>query len=430
MATGRIKKESVEAIEVPPAGKRAYLWDDRLKGFGVMVMPSGVRSYIVQYRLGGRGHPTRRATVGQHGSPWTAEKARSRAQDLLELIRKGIDPVEAERNRAGELLAQKKIDAELAFSTFADTFIAKHVDGRGMRSADDIKGVFRRDLKPWFKDKPLPSITRDDIHDLLDHIGERSESASNKAHKWLRKFFNYAVDKKSKYLAASPMHAMSPPYDDGERTRVLKGIEIKQVWDASAQLSGPFRDLVRLLLLTGQRLREVAGMQWKEIDLDKAEWIIPAARTKNKRQHLVPLSPQVIAILNAIAPNKEARKGCVLTTNGKTPISGFSKAKAHLDGEVAKLVAKANRESDRPKQEFANWVYHDLRRTLATGCQGLGILESHTEAVLNHVSGTRGGIRKIYQLYEFQPEKKRALEIWGQHVSGLIAFHEAEDGAR
>jgi hypothetical protein len=100
MATGRITKRSVEAIPLPVAPKREFLWDDTLKGFGVMVTERGVRSYILQYRLGGRGHPTKRATIGQHGNPWTAEKAREHATDLLEAVRKGIDPVEAARVNA------------------------------------------------------------------------------------------------------------------------------------------------------------------------------------------------------------------------------------------------------------------------------------------------------------------------------------------
>ena len=419
MATGKITKKSAEAVEIPIAGKRAYLWDNTLKGFGVMVTPAGTRCYLVQYKIGGRAGPTRRYSIGHHGNPWTTEKARERAADLLELIRKGIDPMNAERDNAALAAQRRKIDEELAFSTYADVFLKKHVEDRGLRSLKDIKGVFERDLKPWFRDKPITKIDRDDIHELLDTIGDRSESAANKAHKWLRKFFNYAVDKKSRYLKASPMHGMASPYDDGKRTRVLSDSEIKIVWEATNMLSAPFRDLVRLLMLTGQRLREVARMEWPEIDLAKGEWVIPGNRTKNKHPHLVPLSRQAIAILSA----KDNQSGFVLTSDGRTAVGGFSKTKSNLDAEISAMLDRRGADAAPASEplQLEHWVYHDLRRTLATGCQGMKIAIEHTEAVLNHVSGTRSGIKGIYQLYDYRREKTAALSKWGRHVERIVA---------
>ena len=95
MATGKITKTSVEGIDPPPAGKRAHLWDDTLKGFGAMVTDRGARSYLVQYRIGGRGAQTRRVTIGKHGSPWTAETARTRAKELLHQVDCKVDPFDA-----------------------------------------------------------------------------------------------------------------------------------------------------------------------------------------------------------------------------------------------------------------------------------------------------------------------------------------------
>lgn len=425
MATGRITERSVEAIPTPPKGKRAYLWDNTLKGFGVMVTSAGTRCYIIQYKMGGRATPTRRYSIGHHESPWKTHKARDRAADLLEMVRRGVDPMEAERDSAAQEAARRAIDIELGFSKYADVFLKKHVDGRQMRSASDIHGVFRRDLKPFFKDRPIHRIDRDDIHELLDQIGERSESAANKAHKWLRRFFNFAVDKKSKHIKASPMHAMSAPYADGKRTRVLTDEELKIVWAATSDLSLPFANMVRLLILTGQRLREVARMQWSEVNLDKREWIIPGARTKNKQPHLVPLSDEVVALLEKIGPKTKDRKGFVLTTNGETAVSGFSKTKTNLDEAVAKIIKKARKDAGLSAKDedcqIEHWVYHDLRRTLATGCQAKRVPLVVTEAVLNHLSGERGGLKKIYQLYDYADEKRDALALWAAHVSKIVA---------
>ncbi len=400
MATGKIMKRTVEAIALPETGKRAYLWDDTLNGFGVMVMPTGVRSYLIQYRLGGRGFPTRRATIGRHGGPWTPDTARNRAAELLEMVRKGIDPVEADRARQAELRAAKESSGRLAFAAYADLFMERHVGKRGLRSAEDIATVFRRDLTPHFGSKPITVITKSDILACLEVIYDRSPSAANKAHKWLRKMINFALGRGD--LVSSPILGIEPPHIEVERDRVLSVGELQHVWEASAAMSAPFRTMTRLLVLTGQRLREVAGMSWSEIDMEARTWAIPGERTKNKRPHLVPLSDEVITVLIEAEPEARRRAGYVMSTTGHSPISGFSKAKVNLDKAVA----------------LPPWVFHDLRRSVATGLQGLGIPIAHTEAVLNHVSGTRGGIIGTYQLYEYQAEKTRALAAWGKHVMG------------
>jgi len=416
MATGRITKRSVEAVPLPTASGRNYLWDEQLKGFGVMVTPTGSRSYLVQYRIGGRGSPTRRYTIGKHGSPWTADKARDRAIDVLEQVRKRIDPVDAERERLISAAESKKDAEQFAFSTYADTFIKRHVEARQLRSAEDIRSVFRRDLKPHFGSKALTAIRRSDVQACLDIVSERSGSAANKAHKWLRKLFQFAVNRGD--LHSSPMEGMAPPHEEGRRQRVLKARELVIVWNAAGDLGEPWASFIRTLLLTGQRLREVAGMQWQEVDLDAATWVIPGARTKNKRDHLVPLAPAVVDLLAATQPNTKQRKGVVFTTNGKVAIGGFSKLKTAIDGKVRERLAGLPGDGVFTVEP---WVMHDLRRSLATGCQALGFPIEHTEAVLNHVSGKRGGLAAIYQLHEYLPEKTAALNAWARHVQGLLS---------
>ncbi|MBI0475751.1 DUF4102 domain-containing protein [Sphingomonas sp. MA1305] len=416
MAVGRITKRSVEAIPLPVGTARAYLWDDTLKGFGVMVTGKGARSYLVQYQIGGRGAATRRYTIGRHGSPWTAERARDYATDILEMIRKGVDPVDHARQSREAAAEGKKDAARLAFDTYADTFGRKYIDAKGLRSGEDIKSVFRRDLTPVFKGRSLSAIRRAEIADCLDTIADRSMSAAVKAHKWLRKLFLWAVDRGD--IGASPMDGMAPPGKDGERTRVLKGDELRAVWVAAGAMGEPYASFVKLLMLTGQRLREVAGMTWDEVDLEKAQWIIPAARTKNKREHLVPLAPLVASILTARFPKKESRKGPVFTTDGDKPINGFSKPKAKLDDEVAKALSSFDGSALPIMQP---WVFHDLRRSFSTGCQSLGFPIEHTEAAINHVSGKRGGLVRVYQLWEYQPEKVAVMAAWARHVEAIVS---------
>ena len=415
MAVGRITKRTVDAIPLPVGTARAYLWDDTLKGFGVMVTSKGARSYLIQYQMGGRGTPTKRFTIGRHGSPWTAEKARDRAADLLEMVRKGVDPVEDQRERRAAA-ADGKAEAErLAFDKYVELFSKYYLDANRLRSAEDIKSVFRRDLTSVFKSRPINALTKNEIARRLDEIGERSKSASLKAHKWLKKMLAWAEDRGD--IASSVMEKMAPPAKDGKRDRVLKGQELKAVWLASDKLGEPFGPFVKMLMLTGQRLREVAGMHWSEVDLDKAEWIIPAARSKNDRDHLCPISPQVVDMLKARFPDKKKRKGLIFTTTGKTPVSGFSKAKVALDRDIAAVLAKRG---EGELKALNPWVFHDLRRSFSTGAQSMGFAMEVVEACLNHVSGKRGGLASIYQLYEYQAEKAAVFSAWGRHVAALI----------
>ncbi|WP_426262983.1 tyrosine-type recombinase/integrase [Sphingomonas sp. PWP1-2] len=433
MATGRITKRSVDAIPLPVIGARSYLWDETLKGFGVMVTHKAARSYLVQYRIGGRGAPTRRYTIGQHGSPWTAERARERAEELLEQIRRKIDPVEADRAMlaaAGTAkaldAAQQHIAARLGFSTFATRYVEKYAQIEQPRSWKETDGIIARDLKPAFGETPLTEITDADIAERLDEIGERSRSAALKAYKTLRSIFNYACDKERRHLppSRSPMLGIKPPSKAGKRERTLSDAELRLVWMAAGGLGWPFGPIVRLLILTGQRRDEVAGMAWGELDKDKRQWLLPGERSKNGYPNLVPLAPSALVALTDL-PVIKSKAGLLFTTTGETAVSGFSKVKARLDATILELIRKEAREAGQSEAEIeklavAPWTLHDLRRTLATGCQRLGFATEITEAVINHVSGTRAGIVGVYQTYRYEAEKRSALEAWARHVMAVV----------
>ena len=423
MATGRITKRTVEAVQTPPASSRAYLWDDQLKGFGLMVTPTGSRSYLIQYRIGGRGAQTRRYTIGKHGSPWTADRARMRATDLLEMVRKKVDPLDAEKEQIQAAVAAKSSDQRLAFDAYAELFGQQYVDRKKLRSGDDIKSVFRRDLTPYFKSKPIGSIRRDEITSCLDGIVSRSPSAAVKGHKWLRKLFLWAVDRGD--IGGSPMEGMAAPARDGERTRVLADNEVRAVWIGAADLGEPYCSFVRTLLLTGQRLREVAGMHWREVDLDKAVWVIPATRAKNGRDHLVPLSASVVELLTGRFPTKAKRVGPVFSTDGHKSINGFSKPKVKLDIALAEVLA-ADAPGELPMVQ--PWVFHDLRRTFQTNAQALGFPRDHIHAAVNHAAeGRRSGLARIYQLYDYQVEKAALMGAWGRRLIALLSNSESNN---
>lgn len=424
-STARINKSTVDAMAPPAPGSRGMLWDTELKGFGVRITAGGVRTYVLRYRMGGADSPQRMLTIGRHGSPWTAETARKRAVELLSQVRLGTDHV-AERDAAREAaVAGLEARANRMFAAFADAWMKEHVRRDGLRSEKDIEGVVERDLKPSFAEKTIDEITKVDVTAMLNEIGDRSEPAANKAHKWLRAMYNWMIEQG--HVDRSPLHRMGPPFKEGERTRVLRLGELVVLWVALEAVVEPFRSFHRLLILLGQRLRETAGMPWGELDLDADDWLLPRERTKNANDHLVPLPVQAVALLEAMQPVDKLRNGPVFTTNGLVGISGFSKAKIAIDEAVAELIASDERARALTPDGLKPWVVHDLRRSLATGCQAMGVALEHTEAILNHVSGKRTGVVGIYHLHDYYDEKANALDKWGELIAAALQCWEAGD---
>lgn len=192
----------------------------------------------------------------------------------------------------------------------------------------------------------------------------------------------------------------------------------------------PFRSFYPLLILLGQRLREVSNLSWGELDLEVAEWLLPAARAKNKREHLVPLPDAALAILNARNDRGGGAGTPVFTTDGVVGISGFSKMKEALDAKVAEVLAAHPEAAADLGAQLADWVVHDLRRTLATGCQAMGFPLEVTDAVLNHVSDRETGTRGVYQLYDYFEQKADALERWGALITAAVkAWNEGDVSA-
>ena len=183
------------------------------------------------------------------------------------------------------------------------------------------------------------------------------------------------------------------------RDRILTDAELVKFWKAANAERVEFGALLKLLLLTGCRLNEVAGMRRAEID--GATWTIPGERTKNGRAHVVPLSPLVRELITSVPTEGDL----VFTTNGATPPSGWSKIKNRLDAAM----------------KIPPWRLHDLRRTAATGMADIGVAPHIVEAVLNHVSGHKSGVAGVYNRAQYAAEKKAALARWATHVEALIA---------
>lgn len=418
MATGKITKRAVDAIRA--GASDTFLWDDELRGFGMKVTPAGKRSYVYQYRIGGRGAKTKRWTIGSHGSPWTAATARTEAERLALLVGQGIDPVDAEHLR-------RKQAETLGFTGYVETFTDNYLKTEWGDSWPLAKRRLEMYAVPALKDRPLPEIRAYEITAILDKVRDQPALARN-LYAVMRKLFNWAVKRDD--LDASPMAKLDAPSGAKPRKRVLNEDELLALWRATFKLNDPFGPFVRLLICTLQRRSEVADLVWPELHHNRQLWHLPGERAKNETDHLVPLNALAIAELDAL---KWKRRGLLFTTTGNTAVSGFSRMKRNLDIKMlAELQLifneRAEQAGEEPESaEIPAWRLHDIRRTGTTRMQGLGVQIEVTEKVINHLSGEASGIRGVYNLWEYLDEKRSALDAWSSWLENLISGQLASD---
>jgi integrase len=428
-----------------PAGARPVIWDTVVPNFGIRVsdrvdpMRSGKAggiSFIVLRRMPGNSTPTRHTIGRYHPSALPLAKARADARAALGLITGGTKPLEEKRRQRRELV-ERRSDA---FGTMAEDFIAD-MKRRELRNAGEFEAIIRREYlgQDGWRNTPLADIRPQDAARVIRGIlarggaaqaGRRRKSGGEwAAHHALaigKTMFEWAIGQVAYGIESSPFERLRPKTLIGEkrsRTRILDDAELAAVWEASGQVGDPFGDLVRLLMLTGQRLSQAAMLQTSELDLDKAVWITPAQKMKATRAgstpHATPLAPAAVDLLRRRIEDAGHPAGYVFSTTGGTrPFSGFSKAKIKLDKIVEAIrIDRAAKAGQAAPEAMMPWVLHDLRRTLRSGLPALGVPDTVAEAVLAHA---RPGIRGVYDLYQYDKEKRDALLRWAGKVKSIV----------
>lgn len=407
----KLTHREITKLTVPPGERDVFLFDSEVAGFGVRKFKSGKTYFLVKYSVNGK---QRRQSLKAEVTDGNIDKMRKLASE-----------VKARAAVLGQdLIAERKAARDKPASVPLGSVVPLYLAARQQKLRPRTYGEWKRYLesawKPLHK-RPLDAITRDDIIAALDEIEHESGSVSaDRAKVALSGLFAWAMDDgygKGKdgrrlRLSANPTLHVKNKAAATSRKRTLSGSELAEVWRAC--LDDDYGSIVRLLMLTGQRKSEIADLAWHDIDLDKAEIALPAERTKNARPHLVPLSREAVQILRK-TPRREGRT--LLFGSGSGGFSGWSKAKAELDARIA--AARAERGERRP---ISDWVVHDIRRTVATGLRELRFADPHlVELVLNHVSGMRGGIAGVYDRSERLEERRRALQLWGEHVAARVS---------
>jgi integrase len=390
------KSLTVKAIEnFKPGASRREVPDGEVRGLYLQIFPSGKASWAFRYRFGGR---TRKLTIG--ASPEIGLKdARDLARAAHLQIASGEDPGAAKQAARTDA---KVLPARDIVEKVAVQFLARHVKGLAMATRDQAERAVAKEILPAFGGRRLSEIKRPDVIEWLDAIVDRpAPIAANRALGWFKGLCNFAVERG--VIDVSPIAGIKPPAAETARDRVLSDDELRTVWEAADAFEPVYAGFIKLLILSGQRLREVSEMEWKEIDLDAKLWTLPGKRAKNGVEHTIPLSDLAVEILRCL-PRIDG-SGFVFTTNGRNPIRGAHQAKRRLDALVP---------------DIPPWVLHDIRRTVASGMARLGINLPVIEKLLNHVSGSFAGIVGVYQRHSFADEKRAAMEIWARHVEVIV----------
>ncbi len=391
----------IKGLKAPSNG-RLEVSDALVPGLRVRVGASGAPSFIMRKRVGGK---LRNLTLGKYGPRFGLADARTKARALLNDIEAGGAPIV--RQKGGAAVATVR-------NLFEDYRKAK-ADKK--RSGKEIVRIFERHILPEIGDRMADAITRAEVRRLIDKVAkggvrETPVMARNVAAQ-LSAFYTWAMPRLDR-LQANPCRDAGKPDKPKSRERVLSDDELQALWQVADAEPLPWGPGIKLLILTGQRRDEVFNADRAEFDLKAKLWTVPGDRAKNGKAHLVPLSAAAVAILETIPELEGSPKLFPARSRPQNGPSGFSKA-------WERILTAVEGKLERPLERA---TMHDIRRTLATGLQRLGIRLEVTEAVLNHISGTRGGLAGVYQRHHFSDEKRFALDAWAAELERIVAGKE------
>jgi len=450
--------KALDALKPAPAGRRTTIADAGLRGFQVRVTDSGIRTFSFRYRFNGKQH---RVSLGRYPATGLAE-AHDAARAILQALEHGEDPKAAPITPAQQGPTGRTVRAVVA--KFVTEFLGEHE----RRTAHEMQRILERELLPKLGDRDIKSIDQGDIEDVIIAVRDRARKeardralakaagavyaeaaaeerdraaregrnpdfrrsrraataradaareaareaaeqaarkagvSANRVHAVIRRLWNWAREEK-RYVLDNPAK-FRRKVEERPRSRVLSADEIRAVWGSCAEIHPAFRDVIRILLLTGQRLNEIARLTWQEFHEEAGELRLSGDRTKNRRPHIIPLSEAARTII----AGRDRIENCpyIFTTTGKTPVSGFSSWKDKLDERLGFDVP---------------WRLHDLRHIVVTGMAELEIEPHVIEAVVNHVSGAKAGVAGVYNNFSYLPQKRAALARWAAHVERIIA---------
>jgi integrase len=439
MAKTRLTEQYIKSLPLPAAHHELH-HDADTRGLAVRITRTGARSFLFCYHFDGK---ERRLSLGRWvppvsnklGSPATRKPggsldwARQEVARLRLLVHSGVDPMEQKQSAKAEReAARQKAAREIDMAKLADRYLEEWAKPRKRSWKEDERRLNAYVIPAWGTRK-VKDITRADVDALVSPVatGEDARPAEA-AHRLalVRKMFSFALDKG--IIDFHPCLRMKAPGGKpAPRTRALTTArELRMLWRitepdsiwtrAPGKRRTPNRvrdgrfargeaDALRLVLLTGVRASEVAELAWSEIDLDAATWLLPAARSKNKRPHLVPLLPEAVAILKR---RREEVAGSYVFPGVRSP----HMVDEHLSRPLRVVCSRLARIGVAP------FTTHDLRRTVETGMAAAKVPKEYRDRVLNHIDASVGGVH--YNMHDYEDEKREALDKWARRLEGML----------
>jgi integrase len=387
MMSSILTDSKIKAIQTPKSGQ-IEISDTAVPGLRIRIGKSGKKTFILRKRVDGR---PRNLTIGTYGPRLGLAEARKKVRLLINDI------------ESGKAITIKSAGVETIGSLWPSFRQAKSQ----LRSIKEIERIFERYILPELGDRIADAVTRHEITQFIDSI--EAPVMARSVHAQLSSFYGWAMPRLDK-LEYNPCLQAGRPNKPAPKDRVLTDEELGALYIIGNDHGLPWGVVVQLLILTGQRRSEVLNADRSEFDLGKSLWTIPAARSKNGVTNLVPLSSQAKEIISNIPIIDGSAKLFPARGNAEQCASGVSKAVNRFRGNLCEALEK----------EVDHWSLHDIRRTVATGLQKLGVRFEVTEAVLNHKSGSKSGVAGVYQKHDWFEEKTTAMQDWAGEVDRIV----------
>jgi integrase len=409
-----LTERRIAALKPDPTGKRRVELRDAMVPSLIVRMAAQRKVYALHARFPGTKHPTRRV-IGGVGA-LTLDAARDLARDWLAQIRKGIDPVAAARQREADERRRReaaRIKDECRFANVAGDYLRRKVAGQ--RQARAVGRIVRNVLIPAWGDRPIGEITRRDVIELVEAVDGRGAPVyAAAAFGAARTLFGWAINRGIYNIQAAPTDHVKVgdlvSRKKQPRQRVLSDDELRCFWKSTARMGYPWREMFRLIALTGVRKSEACGATWREFVLDPAKpvWTIPRERFKSNATHLVPLSADALAVI-ADLPRFKHGDHLFSFSYGERPVTVLHQAKERLDALMLRYLRALTRVrgGDPATVALAAWQTHDLRRVVRSRLAALNVNDTVAEMVIGH--GKRG-LQRVYDQHHYEPQMRAALE--------------------
>jgi integrase len=404
-----IKRAAITKRRVDALQPGESLVDDEVRGFVVrrpkMRRPkTGSIAYGLRYSIGGQ---QKWLSLGLHGR-LTPQKARALAKQRAGEIAAGRDPVAEQAAKKQAALMQVTLGSVVPI----------YIEDRKAEFRPTVLVEQKRYLERYWKplhDVSIGDVRRKNVVAVIDNLAKiHGRVAADRARTSLSAFFSWAIDRG--YCDATPVINIKARNQNGSRSRVLTEAQLVEVWRAC--LDDDYGRIVKLLILTAQRKSEIGNLDYREINTSDRLIELQPTRTKNGRAHLIPLSDEALAILKSASRRKDRD---FVFGRGAGGFSGWSRAKADLDKRI-----RSARKDARSREPIAPWVIHDIRRSVVTHLHERGFAQPHVvEAIVNHVSGHQAGVAGVYNKAVYLAERRRALDMWSDHIAALTAGRES-----